>query len=174
MDILFSFEQKAFLATGLRAAYEAAGTWPTDAVEVSQEGERILREAIACGHAIEQESSGKWDIAISPSFPALASSCLDDVRTARDAILNRLAGIGFAALASGNALTVQAIASARASLLDITTCPNVVSAQALPALQAAIGDELQRIASALPNEAQRAFLDAGISFPMSLPASGKD
>lgn len=162
MDTVFSFEQQAFFATALRASYEAAGTWPADATAVSQEGERILREAITYGHTIEQESSGRWDITVAtgPAFATLASSCLDEVRKTREAILNRLAGISFSALASGDTLAVQAIAAARADLLDITICPTIAAAQDIEALQAAVNAEYARIAATLSGEAQRAFDDA--------------
>lgn len=43
------------------------------------------------------------------------------IRSVREAILNRLAGIALAAQISGDAYTVAAFVTARAGLLDITT-----------------------------------------------------
>ena len=106
---------------------------------------------------------GKLVITDAPPVPfaILAAHYMDKVRLARDAVLNRLAGIGFAALASGDAATVHSISTARADLLDITTCKLVSAAEDMPALQAAVERDYSRIASALPDEARRAFADAG-------------
>jgi hypothetical protein len=106
---------------------------------------------------------GKLKITKAPAiaFRDIASAHLDAARTTRDAILNRLAGIGFAAMADGDADTVQAIAAARTWLLDITTCPTVAAAQDIEALQAAVNAEYARIAATLSGEARRAFDDAG-------------
>lgn len=118
---------------------------------------------------------GKLVITDAPSIPftSLAAHYMDKVRLARDAVLNRLAGIGFAALASGDAATVQAISTARADLLDITTCQLVSAAEDMPALQAAVEHEYSRIASTLPDEARRAFADAGAALPTAPFATPK-
>lgn len=118
---------------------------------------------------------GKLVIADAPpvTFAILAAHYMDKVRLARDAVLNRLAGIGFAALASGDAATVQAISTARADLLDITTCKLVSAAEDMPALQAAVEREYSRIASALPDEARRAFADAGVALSTIQPTNPK-
>ncbi|MCA1862913.1 hypothetical protein LE191_22645 [Janthinobacterium sp. HSC-3S05] len=104
---------------------------------------------------------GKLKITKAPaiSFSDIVGTHLDAVRATRDAILNRLAGIGFAAMASGDAGTVQAITAARACLLDITICPTVAAAQDIATLQAAVSAEYARIAATLSGEARRAFDD---------------
>ena len=159
----FSSNTRGFYPEQMRADYDAAGTWPDDAVEVSTEDEARLREAIAASASIRMTAGGKWKITAAPPppFAVLAAPVLASVRQVRDAILNRLAGIGFAAMADGDADTVQAIAAARTCLLDITTCPTVSAARTLDVLQAAVSAEFQRIADTLPQEARRAFDDAG-------------
>ncbi|MDN2699322.1 hypothetical protein O0882_23680 [Janthinobacterium sp. SUN073] len=165
MTIFYSNAIRGFYPAAMRADYERAGTWAADAVEVTPEDEAMLREAITAGATIRKKSGGKWTITAPPPppFAVLAAPTLASVRQTRDAILNRLAGIGFAAMASGDTATAQAIATARTCLLDITTCPTVAAAQDIEALQAAVNAEFQRIAEALPNEARRAFDDAGLA-----------
>ena len=161
MTTFYSNKVRGFFPADMQAAYEAAGTWPADGVAVTPENETVLREAIAAGATIRKKSGGKWDITAPPPppFAVLAAPYLASVRQRRDAILNRLAGIGFAAMASGDAATAQAIAAARTCLLDITICPTVAAAQDIEALQAAVNAEYARIAATLTGEARRAFDD---------------
>lgn len=116
---------------------------------------------------------GKLVISDAPpiAFATLAEHYMDKVRLSRDAVLNRLAGIGFAALASTDMATVQAISMARTDLLNITACPAVCAAEDMPALQAAVEREYNRIAGMLPDEARRAFADAGAALPAVLSAN---
>ncbi len=168
MTMLYSNKVRGFFPADMQAAYEAAGTWPADGVEITPEDEAMLREAISKGATIRKKSGGKWDITAPPPppFAVLAAPYLASVRQTRDAILNRLAGIGFAAIASGDAATAQAIAAARTCLLDITVCPSVAAAQDIEALQAAVSAEYARIAATLSGEARRAFDDtAGTAAP---------
>ena len=161
MQKLFSLTQMGFYPADMRAEYVAAGSWPDDAVEVSQEVEAALRNAIESGCSISQGKGGVWKVTPPAPAPcaALAATYLDIVRKTRDAILNRLAGIGFAAMSDGDSATVAAIAAARLRLLDITTCAGVLAADDLEALRLAIADEYMQIAAALPEEAQRAFTE---------------
>ena len=163
MTIFYSNATRGFYPAAMRADYEHAGTWPADGVEVTPDDEAMLREAISAGATICKKSGGKWTITAPPPppFAVLAAPYLATVRQTRDAILNRLAGIGFAAMADGDADTVQAIAAARAWLLDITICPTVAAAQDIEVLQAAVSAEYARIAATLSDEARRAFDDAG-------------
>ncbi|MBW3513068.1 hypothetical protein [Janthinobacterium sp. NKUCC06_STL] len=167
MTTFFSKTTLGFYPSAMRGDYDAAGTWPDDAREVSMEDEATLRDAIAACASIRLTAGGKWKItaAPAPAFTALAAPYLASVRQTRDAILNRLAGIGFAAMANGDADTVRAITAARACLLDITICPTVAAAQDMETLQAAISAEYARIAATLPDEARRAFDDVGTAAP---------
>lgn len=167
MPVFYSNKARGFFPGAMRAVYEAAGTWPADGVEVTLDDEAMLRDAICAGATIRKKSGDKWDITAPAPLPfaVLAAPYLASVRKTRDAILNRLAGIGFAAMASGDAGTVQAITAARAWLLDITICPAVAAAQDIAALQAAVDTEFARIAATLPDEARRAFDEAGAAAP---------
>ena len=134
---------------------------PDDAREVTPAHYEALFSAQAQGFDIVADASGN-PVArqrASAPFSVLAERYLEATRKTRDAILNRLAGIGFAAMSDGDSATVAAIAAARLRLLDITTCAGVLAADDLDALRLAIADEYAQIAAALPEEAQRAFTE---------------
>ncbi|WFR81088.1 hypothetical protein P9875_07945 [Janthinobacterium rivuli] len=135
---------------------------PSDVFEVSEADHLAAHTARASGGSFKFVK-GALRITPAPAIPydQVCAIYLDTVRARRDGILNRLAGIGFAALTSGDAASAQAIATARTCLLDITICATVTAAQDMDALQAAVSAEFQRIADALPQEARRAFDDAG-------------
>ncbi len=134
---------------------------PDDAREVTPAHYEALFAAQAQGFDIVADAAGN-PVArqrASAPFSILAERHLGATRKTRDAILNRLAGIGFAAMSDGDSATVAAIAAARLRLLDITTCAGVLAAGDLDALRLAIADEYARIAAPLPEEAQRAFTE---------------
>jgi hypothetical protein len=147
MRNFYSKATGGFYPESKQAVYETAGTWPEDAVAVTPEEEATLRTSTL----------------VDESFAALSARYFDSVRTTREVVLNRLAGIGMAALANDDTAAVQAIHMARADLLDITSCAAVLAAQDIAALQAAVNAEYGRIAATLPDEARRAFADAGIA-----------
>lgn len=134
---------------------------PEDAREVTPAHYEALFAAQAQGFDIVADAAGN-PVArqrASAPFSVLAERHLEATRKTREAILNRLAGIGFAAMSDGDSATVAAIAEARLRLLDITTCASVLAADDLDALRLAIADAYAQIAAALPEEAQRAFAE---------------
>lgn len=74
----------------------------------------------------------RWDgEAFTSSQPAhvwSGAATLSQVRELREMVLNRLAGIGFAALAANDTDTVERVLAARTALLGITTAPQVQGA----------------------------------------------
>ncbi|NHQ90278.1 hypothetical protein [Janthinobacterium lividum] len=138
---------------------------PDDLIEVADEDYAAAMGRPA-GHSFQFENGQL--VIIAPTPTPLLVQCdtfLVGVRKTRDAILNRLAGIGFAAVASGDTATAQAIFNARTCLLDITVCPTITAARDLDELQAAVSAEFQRIADTLQEEARRAFDDADTAAP---------
>ena len=93
-------------------------------------------------------------------FAASASGFLSEVRSTREAILNRLAGIGMAALVDGESGIAAAIAQARRELLEITEAPEVlaaIGAENMPALEDAVKARYKAIAAGVPLEVRNAF-----------------
>jgi hypothetical protein len=142
MKKFYSPTTKGFYPEDMRSQYEAAGTWPADAFEVNEEQEAALR-------------------APQPIlFNEAAALFLADVRATREAILNRLAGIGLAALVDGDSGVAEAIAQARRQLLDITEAPEVltaIEAENLDALEEAVKARYKAIAAGVPLEVRNAF-----------------
>ncbi|MET3135273.1 hypothetical protein AAKU55_005581 [Oxalobacteraceae bacterium GrIS 1.11] len=154
----FSLATSGFYPHEDRADYDAAGTWPADAVEVDADTEARLRAAIDAGRIITCQA-GVWTFipAPPPPFAPIAAAYLDTVRVIREQILNRLAGIGFAALLAGDTVTAQAVAVARQTLLDITTAPAVLAARDTDTLKAAVLATYRAIAAATPENIRKAF-----------------
>lgn len=156
MKTFFSLAQLGFFPESMKPEYDAAGTWPLDAVEVSQENENTLRAAISNGSTILRVGEA-WGFT-APPFETIAAPRLASFRQNREVALNRLNGLGFAALLSGNAEQAEEIASVRASLLDVPTLPQVQAAATLQNLDAALdtawrgayaGSESTEIAAAM-------------------------
>ena len=79
------------------------------------------------------------------------------LREARELVLNRLAGIGFAAFAGGDTATVNACLAARLSLLAMTTLPAVTAATDEQQLLAALFAAYMDIVAAAPPQLVGAF-----------------
>lgn len=93
-------------------------------------------------------------------FADLAAPFMAEVRITRELILNRLAGIGMAAMIAGDAGSANAIAQARQALLDLPTCPPVLAAMAtasLATLQEAVKARYKEIVAAVPLAVRTAF-----------------
>lgn len=85
----------------------------------------------------------------------------DEVRALRETVLNRLAGIGVAALASHNNQLSGAILDARQALLDITADPGVLGAQTKAEVEVAFAVAWSAIRNAAPAELRSAFSQVG-------------
>lgn len=116
-------------------------------------------------HAILHE--GAWqivdDVLIdAPPFPVVAAAYLATVRAIREQVLNRLAGIGFAALLAADTAVALAAATARQALLDITIAPDVLGATDLDTLTSAMKSAYASIIAAAPPVIREAFDPAAI------------
>ncbi|MET0322527.1 MAG: hypothetical protein ABW069_17530 [Duganella sp.] len=147
-------------STGSFYSPEIHGTAiPQDAKEISAKLHTDLLAANGRGMRITSDAKGN-PITIPaepPAFSALATSYLDAVRVSRENILNRLAGIGFAALAANDTASSNAVAQVRQALLDITTISTVAAATTLAQLKAAVQAEINRITAAANDTVRKAF-----------------
>lgn len=158
----YSPSTKGFYDVQLLAEYTNAGVLPADAVDVSPEGEQIIREALARGDAVAVNTHGAWTVTPAPPVPfaELSAPFLAEVRTTREFILNRLAGIGMAAVIDGDTATAGSIAQIRQQLLDITEAPAVlaaIAAENLGTLEEAVKLRYKEIAAAVPLAVRTAF-----------------
>lgn len=139
MSTFFSATSRGFYSDALRVDYDLAGTWPSDAIEVDPETEVALRAALATGAAIEHAGQ-EWRVTppLAIPFSVLAAPQMDAFRQNREIALNRLNGLGFAALLSNNSGHAQEIAAVRSNLLSVPEVPAVRDAEDLDALGAAL------------------------------------
>lgn len=131
---------------------------PADAVEITAEHHAALLAGQAQGKRIVSSASGP--VLQDPPAPVFAdqqAAELADFRTKREAYLNRVAGIGFAAKEAGDAVTVAAAVAVRQGLLDLPSHPTVTAATDLPSLHLAIKAQYAAIVGSLPAEAKLAF-----------------
>lgn len=134
---------------------------PADVIEVLQADYEAAMLARSAGNTI---AFLKGKLVITPPAPVpfatLSAPFLAEVRTTREAILNRLAGIGLAALVDGDSGVAEAIAQARRQLLDITEAPDVlaaIGAENMGALEDAVKARYKVIAAGVPLEVRNAF-----------------
>jgi hypothetical protein len=134
---------------------------PADVIEVLQADYEAAMLARSAGNSI---AFPKGKLVITPPAPVpfatLSAPFLAEVRTTREAILNRLAGIGLAALVDGDSGVAEAIAQARRQLLDITEAPEVlaaIGAENKDALEEAVKVRYKAIAAGVPLEVRNAF-----------------
>ena len=158
----FSQETQCFYHAKMMQAYIDSNQLPEDAQDVSKEEEETIRAAIVRRETASQDTHGAWQFIAKPvSFQDQAVRLMADVRTTREAILNRLAGFGMAALVDDATATADAIAKARRALLDITEAPEVVQAmdaESISALHDAIANRYKNIEETLPADIRMAFL----------------
>ncbi|MDO8039517.1 hypothetical protein [Janthinobacterium sp. SUN137] len=131
---------------------------PSDVFEVSEADHLAAHTARASGGSFE---FAEGILCITPPaaipYAQVCAAYLDTVRALRDGILNRLAGIGFAAMGTSDAETVKGVLEARQALLDITIAPIVLAATDLDTLTAAMKSTYAAIIAAAPPIIREAF-----------------
>lgn len=131
---------------------------PSDVVEVPLADYEAAIEARASGGIIELVD-GKLKITPAAAIPfaILSAPFMAEVRTKREVILNRLAGIGMAALINGDTGTAAAVVATRRSLLDITTYHGVVTATTMDELRAAVATVYAAVIASTPETMRTVF-----------------
>lgn len=130
---------------------------PADVIEVSDDDFTAVLQRPP-GHSFAFLDG---ELVISAPLPEpyaqMAQAYLDSVRAKRDQILNRLSGIGFAAVEEADQRTVQTVLAARQALLDITEVPAVLKASNADALKKAVNAAYQQIVAQAPAALLGAF-----------------
>jgi hypothetical protein len=127
----------------------------TDATNtvVFRENESCLVSAIADWIA-EGNTPEPADV---PPFGPIRTAYLDTVRLTREDILNRISGIGFAAMVAGDTVTVNGVIAARKALLDITKDAGVLAATDADGLKNAVIAAYRAMVIAAPPAVRSAF-----------------
>lgn len=133
---------------------------PSDLVPASDNDFSHAMEARAAGRQIDYVD-GAFVATAPPEVPfsTIAKQYMVEVRSLREPILNRLPGIGMAAMAMGDSATLEAVLSARTALLAITEAPGVSEAENLDSLKGAVLAEYRRIVAAAPHAVKTSFKD---------------
>lgn len=97
------------------------------------------------------------DAAPPPTLEQMRAPVLADFRTKREAYLNRVSGIGFAAREAGDSVTAAAAVAVRQGLLDLPAHPSVKAATDPDTLNRAIRARYAEIIAAVPLAAKAAF-----------------
>ena len=92
-----------------------------------------------------------------PPFAPQAKAYIATVRTTREMILNRLAGIAGRAYREGNIELADAADAASLALLDVTTAPAVLAATTLDELHDAVLDYYKGLVAGVPAGLKSAF-----------------
>lgn len=119
-------------------------------IDVGNFDYQAVEEWVAAGGVIDPP-------AVAPYNQAAA---LQRTRDMRKPILDALAGIGLAALAGGDASTVQAVLAARQGLLDITKDAGVLAATDDVGFDAAVLIRYHQLVAQAPAMVVRAFTEA--------------
>lgn len=96
-------------------------------------------------------------------FEQLAEVEFSEFRSLREMFLNRISGIGFAALAAGDSAMVGVVVDVRQALLDLPESEGVVTAivaRDIAALRAAIKEKCAGIVGSVPDFAKEVFAKA--------------
>jgi len=86
MGIFYSYTTGGFYPTGLRARYDAAGTWPADAIELNADEYATLRAGLDAGKRIAEGPDGR-PVLVDPPLPPIA-----DIKAAALAAIDAAAG----------------------------------------------------------------------------------
>ena len=122
MSVHFSKSTGGFYPDDMRSGYEAAGSWPVDAAEVTDTEYKRLLSGQSAGQQIVAGANG-LPVLVDPPPPLLAdlkAAALRDVRAMRAAFFPVLAGLQSEALARGNTADALAIAAVQQGARDIT------------------------------------------------------
>jgi hypothetical protein len=157
--MFYSKTTSGFYPADLREAYEAAGTWPADAMEIGSEKHAELIEAQNTGAQIKADANG-MPVAVMPAPPTveqIRESALIEIRAQRAPIMSVLDGIAGRAARSGDTALAAAADSANQALRDITADPAFLAAQTLVDMNAAILARYRAIADVAPVDVRTAL-----------------
>jgi hypothetical protein len=118
----FSKSTGGFYPADMRNEYTAAGSWPADAVEVTDGDEDMLRVALSDGSTVDRDS-GVWVITPKAPMPLneLKNIVLDEARALRTKLFLVVDGLQVSALVSGNTADAQAIEAFKIGARNITS-----------------------------------------------------
>ena len=158
MTTFYSKTTAGFYPANMRADYDAAGTWPADAVAVTDEDELIIRAGLASGGTVTG-APGAWVVTPpqAETVDDIRKRAIVQIRTIRAPMLDALDGIAGRAARKGDNATAQGADDAADALLEIMEWPAFMEATTYDGMQAAILDRYTQISAAAPQSVQVVF-----------------
>jgi hypothetical protein len=148
---IFSKAAGGFFRADKKADYEAAGTWPADGIEVSDE----VRDALI-GKPVTTDENGNPVVAIE-AVEQIRERAIAEIRRQRAPMLDALSGIASRAARAGDSATATAADQAADNLLNITTLPSLLAATTYDDMKEAVLARYREISDAAPPSVQNAF-----------------
>lgn len=147
-----------FYPTDMRADYVTAGSWPADAVEVTDAKYAALMNGQAAGGNITADATGMpvLQIQAAPTKVELAAYALAATRIQRQPIMGILDGLQASANTKADTVRATAIETAKQGLRDITKLDLTLYTTA-DAMKVAVMTQYKALAAALPVDVRTAF-----------------
>jgi hypothetical protein len=132
---------------------------PADAVEISDAEHAALLAGQSAGKCITADADGRPVLTDPPATPFAQQKAAELAlyRADREKMLNRLAGIGMAAQATGDSTLASAIVAFRKGLLDLPGHPSITGAANLADLRLAMKTRYAALLKDTPAAAKLAF-----------------
>lgn len=159
--MFYSASKNTWFDPVLRSDYEKIGLWPEDAKEYPPEVFEMTVSNRPINKIMVPGADGAPILTDPDPLPlsAIKSNFFEKVRTARETVLNRLAGIGLAAQISNDAVTVAKVITTRMALLNITSASEVNAATDEAELKSALLSEYQAIIAEAGEDLKNSFVD---------------
>ena len=132
-------------------------TIPDTAVEITKELHQYLLDGQSQGKIISAGEDGQPVLVDPPVIPFDPAPLIQQVRDAREVVLNRLSGIALAAQVSGDSDTVSACMKARTGLLNITSVVTAETSVSYDSLKQAFVEAYLAIVEEVPTNIKNAF-----------------
>lgn len=156
-----------YYSPGTRGFYGPDDVLPADAIETTDLVASQVLDAQRQGTPLEVDANGvPIVISAALNLQGMRNTVFPEARALRETILNRLTGIGLAALASGDTTTLTAVATLRLQLLNLTSDPAVLAvtvAQGPEVLRQTILSLYKARAAATPANIRSVFAELDFS-----------
>lgn len=157
--MLYSKTTGGFYPEFMRPDYEAAGSWPVDAVEITAEQHAALLQGQSAGKVIGADANGNPVLQARPP-PLFAQARLAEFtifRADRGKMLDCLSGMAGRFSRAGDPASALACDVLAQGLLDLPAFPAVVDAADLPALKAAMKARYNTLLAVVPAPVMAAY-----------------
>lgn len=156
-----------YYSPSTRGFYGPDDSPPADCIETTDAVAAQVLDAMRQGAPLDVDANGvPAVISAALTLQGMRNTVFPEVRAIRETILNRLTGIGLAALAAGDSVTLGNVAALRQQLLDLTKDPAVLAVtvdQGPEALRQVILNLYRARAATTPANVRTVFAELDLS-----------